>query len=102
MPIRTIAKVFSDRDWRDDLDEDLVNKLEKLVNRTKSYEDAYKQADDPALAQLWVGMAELFYQMERMNKRLRKVEEQQRQLIEDVDKAEGLDDDALRDSMDNY
>lgn len=101
MPIGIIAKVFSDRDWREDLDPDLVNKLEKLLNRTKTYEDAYRRSENPPVAQLWVGMAELFYQMERMNARLRRVEETQRQLIEAAEEA-GLDDEELRESLDNY
>jgi DNA repair protein RadC len=62
-----VERVFSDRDWRDDLDQELVRKLEKLLKRTKSYEKAYKSADNPAMAQLWVAAAEMFYQMDRMN-----------------------------------
>ncbi|MDY6768996.1 MAG: hypothetical protein SVW02_02725 [Candidatus Nanohaloarchaea archaeon] len=99
--MRPISKVFSDRDWRDHLDEELVRKLEKLLKRVKTYEKAYKGAGKPALAQLWVGLAELFYQQERMGARLRKIEKKQEMLIEGIERNE-LGDEDLRDSLENY
>lgn len=101
-----VERVFSDRDWRDDLDQELVRKLEKLLKRTKTYEKAYKGADNPAMAQLWVAVAELFYQMERTNARMRKMERQQQQLMEQVEGVDaddvGIKDKELRDSLDTY
>jgi Asp-tRNA(Asn)/Glu-tRNA(Gln) amidotransferase B subunit len=101
-----VERVFSDKDWRDDLDQDLVRKLEKLLKRTTSYEDAYKQADNPSLAQLWVAVAEMFYQMERTNARIRSLERKQEQLLELVDgvdaERDGIKDRELRDSLDTY
>lgn len=96
-----VERVFSDRDWRDDLDQELVRKLEKLLKRTKSYEKAYKSADNPAMAQLWVAAAEMFYQMDRMNARLRRIEQAQQQIIEGIEKG-GIKDEELRDSLENY
>lgn len=101
-----IGRVFSDKDWRDDLDQELVRKLEKLLKRTKTYEGAYGQADNPAMAQLWVGVAEVFYQMERMNARLRSLERKQEELLEKVEgvdaERQGIKDKELRDSLDTY
>lgn len=96
-----VGRVFSDKDWRDELDPELVRKLEKLLKRTNSYEDAYRQADNPAMAQLWVAMADLFAQMERINGRLRKLEDRQRELIEGIEETE-IEDQELRDSLDSY
>ncbi len=96
-----VNRVFSNRDWRDDLDPDLVRKLEKLLKRTKTYEDAYKSADNPAMAQLWVAMSEMFYQMERMNARLRNIEQAQKQILEGVESGE-IKDEELRKSLENY
>ncbi|MDY6769943.1 MAG: hypothetical protein SVU88_03140 [Candidatus Nanohaloarchaea archaeon] len=99
--MRPLARVFSDRDWREHLDQELVRKLEKLLKRVKTYEDAYKTAGKPALAQLWVGLAELFYQQERFSARLRKLEKQQQMIIEGIERNE-LGDEDLRDSLSNY
>ncbi|MDY6774250.1 MAG: hypothetical protein SVS85_03535 [Candidatus Nanohaloarchaea archaeon] len=99
--MRTISKVFSDRDWREHLDREIVRKLEKLLKRVKTYESAYKRAGSPKLAQLWVGLAELFYQQERVNARLRKLERKQEMLIEGIERNE-LGDEELRDSLNNY
>lgn len=96
-----LGRVFADRDWRDDLDSELVRKLEKLLKRTKTYENAYKSADNPAMAQLWVAMAEMFYQMERMNARMRKMEQMQKRVIEGIEKGE-IEDEELRKSLENY
>lgn len=96
-----VERVFSDRDWRDDLDRELVRKLEKLLKRTKTYEKAYKGADNPAMAQIWVAVAEMFYQMERMNARIRKLEQVQKQLIDGID-SDQIKDKELRDSLEKY
>lgn len=101
-----VERVFSDKDWRDDLDQELVRKLEKLLKRTKTYEDAYRQADNPAMAQMWVAVAEMFYQMERMNARMRSLEKKQEELLDKVEGVEsernGIKDRELRDSLDTY
>lgn len=101
-----IGRVFSDKDWRDDLDQELVRKLEKLLKRTKTYEDAYNQSGSPAMAQLWVGVAEVFSQIERMNSRLRKVENRQKKILRELEgddgDAGGIEDAELRDSLDTY
>ncbi|MDY6761854.1 MAG: hypothetical protein SVY41_02295 [Candidatus Nanohaloarchaea archaeon] len=99
--MRPISRVFSDRDWREHLDSELVRKLEKLLKRVKTYEQAYKGAGKPALAQLWVGLAELFYQQERLGARLRRLESQQEKIIEGIERNE-LGDEDLRDSLENY
>ncbi len=96
-----LGRAFADRDWRDDLDPELVRKLEKLLKRTKTYEDAYKSADTPAMAQVWVAMAEMFSQMERMNARIRKLEQTQQELLEGIED-EALEDEELRRSLENY
>lgn len=96
-----LARVFDDSDWRDHLDEELVRKLERLLKRVHSYESAYRKAAEPKLAQIWVGMAELFSRQERLDARLRRVEQQQQAIIEGVERS-GIDDLELRDSLDRY
>lgn len=104
-----IARVFSDRDWRDHLDTELVRKLEKLLQRVTAYETAYRSAGEPKLAQLWVGLAELFYQQERMAARLRRVEHRQERILAALaetgnESGDGtaVEDSELRDSLDRY
>ncbi len=96
-----LSRVFSDSDWREHLDEELVRKLEKLLKRVKTYEKAYRNAGNPKLAQLWVGLAEIFYQTDRLNARLRQVEKQQKMIIEGIERNE-LGDEDLRESLENY
>ncbi|MDY6768521.1 MAG: hypothetical protein SVW02_00220 [Candidatus Nanohaloarchaea archaeon] len=99
--MRPLSRVFSDRDWREHLDDELVRKLEKLLKRVKTYENAYRNAGKPALAQIWVGLAELFYQQERLGARLRRLEKNQEMLIDGIERNE-LGDEELRDSLENY
>lgn len=96
-----IARILGDTDWRDHLDRELVRKLEKLLKRVHAYEDAYRRAAKPHLAQLWVGLAELFYQQERLAARMRRIEAQQRAIIEGIEKS-GIDDAELRETLDRY
>ncbi|MDY6776748.1 MAG: hypothetical protein SVQ76_01420 [Candidatus Nanohaloarchaea archaeon] len=96
-----VSRVFSDEDWRQHLDQELVRKLEKLLKRVKTYEKAYSNADRPAIAQLWVGLSEVFFQLEKLNARLRRVEKQQKMIIEGIERNE-LGDEDLRDSLNNY
>ncbi len=96
-----LARVFDDSDWRDHLDTELVRKMEKLLKRVTSYEDAYRKAGNPKLAQIWVGLAELFYQQERLAARMRRIEAQQRAIIEGMEKS-GIEDADLRDTLDRY
>lgn len=96
-----IERVFADADWREDLDEELVNKLDRLLRRTKTYEDAYQRSDHPAMAQMWVAVAELFYTVDRVNARVRKLEKRMDALIDAVEEA-GLEDEELRESLENY
>lgn len=96
-----LGRVFSKNDWRDELDVELVRKLEKLLKRTQSYEDAYQQADNPAMAQIWVVVADMYTQIEKMNGRIRKLEAQQKQLMEGEEDKK-LPDRELRDSLDTY
>lgn len=91
-----LAKVFSDEDWREDLDPELTRKLEKLLKRIKPFEDAYKKSDHESLAQLWVALVEVYIQVEKMNRRLFHIErllsekEQQGQAVEDPELSESL------------
>lgn len=96
-----ISRVFPGGDWREKLDDELGRKLERLLKRVKTYESAYRSASSPKLAQLWVGLAEIFYQQESMNARIRKLEKQQEIIVEGLERSE-LGDEELRESLENY
>ncbi len=67
-------RVFSSEEWREDLDNEVVRKLDKLLNRIEPFKEAYEKSDYKAIAQLWVALAEVYIQVDRMNRRLFKLE----------------------------
>lgn len=66
--------IFSDKEWREDLDPEVTRKLEKLLKRIQPFEDAYKESNHESIAQLWVALAEVYIQVDKMNRRLLHVE----------------------------
>ncbi len=95
----SIKKLFKDSKWREDLDPEIKRKMEKLLKRVKSEEDAYKSSKYESTAQIWVGMAELFSRIDRIDKRLKKIE---KALGEAKKEEKHLKDLELEDSMKKY
>lgn len=94
-----IERVFSDKGWRHNLDPEIARKLEKLLKRIKPFEDSYKRARHESIAQLWVALAEVYIQVDRMNRRLIRVE---KLLTEARQGQEGLSDEELSQTLKDY
>jgi hypothetical protein len=97
-----IERVFSDEDWRDHLDPEIARKMEKLLKRIKPFEDSYKKSKHESIAQLWVALAEVYVQVDRMNQRLIHIERLLDDLHgDDVARMQNQDDE-LSDSLKEY
>lgn len=96
--MEVLNKILSDKDWRNELDNELKRKLEKLLKRIKSEEEAYKISNHEAVAQLWVGIAEVFSKVERLDQRMRRIEK----MLEEETNKDGMDDTELRKSLEKY
>ncbi|MDO8628697.1 MAG: hypothetical protein Q7R56_03000 [Nanoarchaeota archaeon] len=53
--------------WREKVHEKVKQHLETQISQTVQHKDAYERAEDPALAQLWVAVANLSRQMYELN-----------------------------------
>ncbi|MDY6771446.1 MAG: hypothetical protein SV186_05860 [Candidatus Nanohaloarchaea archaeon] len=95
-----VERVFSDEDWRDHLDPEIARKMEKLLKRIKPFEDSYKKSKHESIAQLWVALAEVYIQVDRMNQRLIHIE----RLLSEIHEKEAreMQDDQLSDSLKQY
>lgn len=94
-----IGRVFSDKDWRENLDPEIARKLEKLIKRIKPFEESYQRARHESIAQLWVALAEVYIQVDRMNRRLIRVE---KLLTEAKDGNTQLGDEELSQTLKDY
>ncbi|MDY6788351.1 MAG: hypothetical protein SVV03_00135 [Candidatus Nanohaloarchaea archaeon] len=88
-------RIFADKEWRDDLDNEVVRKLDKLLKRIEPFKEAYEGSKYKAIAQLWVALAEVYIQVDKMNRRLFHIErllsdEETQREMEDLDLAEDL------------
>ncbi|MDY6778032.1 MAG: hypothetical protein SVU32_05160 [Candidatus Nanohaloarchaea archaeon] len=95
-----IERVFSDPDWREHLDPEIARKMEKLLKRIKPFEESYKKSRHESIAQLWVALAEVYIQVDKMNRRLIRIE----RLLTDMQQGEGgeVADQNLKESLQNY
>jgi len=95
-----VDEVFSDDKWRENLDPEIARKMEKLLKRIKPFEESYKSARHESTAQLWVALAEVYIQVDKMNRRLMNVE----RLLTDIQdgEREGLQDEDLSQSLREY
>ncbi len=60
--------------WIDMLSEEGKEKLNRLLIELKAKEEVYKNAEEPAIAQIWLAILELLFKMDEMEKRLRVLE----------------------------
>lgn len=95
-----IARVFSDDEWREHLDPEISRKMEKLLKRIKPFEDSYKQSRHESIAQLWVALSEVYIQVDRMNRRLIRIEKLLTEMEEG--RRQGFSDEELRDTLQDY
>lgn len=95
-----IERVFSDDHWREHLDPEIARKMDKLLKRIKPFEDSYKQSRHESIAQLWVALSEVYIQVDRMNRRLIRIEKLLTEMEEG--RREGFSDQELRDTLQDY
>lgn len=95
-----VERVFSDDEWREHLDPEIARKMEKLLKRIQPFEESYKKSRHDAVAQLWVALAEVYIQVDKMNRRLMNIE----RLLTDIHKGrkEGIKDRELSHSLKEY
>ena len=56
--------------WRDKVDPGLKKFLETLIVESRKQKDAFLEADDPKIAQVWCALADLGKQIVELNLRL--------------------------------
>ncbi len=61
-------------DWVAELDVEKKKQLVSLLSRIQRYESVYQHAEEPAIAQIWVTLLELSSRLERLEKKVRKLE----------------------------
>ncbi|MEM0473494.1 MAG: hypothetical protein QXF88_02120, partial [Candidatus Aenigmatarchaeota archaeon] len=63
-----------ERDWKEDLCDDIKIDMAELLEIAKRNRCAYMQAEDVKVAQLWVALAEVYKHQRKLESRLEKVE----------------------------
>ncbi|MEM5777721.1 MAG: hypothetical protein QXJ06_04745 [Candidatus Aenigmatarchaeota archaeon] len=81
-----------ERDWKEDLCEDIKIDMAELLEIAKRNRCAYMQADDVKVAQLWVAVAEVYKHQKKIESRLERIEQAVKAIAElgDVAKREAL------------
>lgn len=64
-----------EKDWKEHLSEEAQSILSRLLDMTKKYRYAYKQADDVKVAQLWTALVEIQKEIHELKEILGKIEE---------------------------
>ncbi len=61
-------------DWIAELDVEKKKQLVSLLSRIQRYEGVYQHAEEPAIAQIWMALLDLSSRLERLEKKVRKLE----------------------------
>ncbi len=61
-------------EWVGELGESKQRVLLNLLASIAKHEEAYEKSEEPAIAQLWVAILELAERMERLERKIRKME----------------------------
>lgn len=88
-------------DWTAKLPERLRNSLDGLLERVESNEEAYMQAQNASVGQIWVALALLHERMDKMEEHLRAQRKAINQLNPENDVGEQLDSN-LEESLKRY
>ncbi len=62
-------------DWKDYLDPIIKERLNEVLKRTLEYREAYMKSQDPRIAQLWVAIAFLFLEIQKIKEELKEIKE---------------------------
>lgn len=92
--VQHLAEKLSQEEWRNELDPEVEKSIERLLKRISPYEDAWEDARNPAIAQLWVVVAELNEKIDSLDKKIDRVLETREE--------KQVQDQELRKSMENY
>ncbi len=60
-------------DWKDHLDPIIKEYLNEILKKTLEYRDAYLKAQDPRIAQLWVAIAFLSLEIQKIKEELKEI-----------------------------
>lgn len=89
------------KDWRDKLDPGIESKLEKLLREVKAHEEAYSSTFNKKDAQMWVAIAKAYDKLDRVNRRLKRIEKLLDK-IESNSKKNKMKDKELRKSLNKF
>ena len=95
----SLKKFFRDEGWREDLDPEVRRKMDKLLRRVESEKAAYKSSNFEATAQIWVALGEIYSRLDRLDRRLKKVE---KGLGKEESSFKDMDDKELKKSLEKY
>ncbi|MEA2004601.1 MAG: hypothetical protein U9O53_06660 [archaeon] len=62
------------KNWRDRLDAQAKHDLQNMTKKTVTYKQSYRQAENPAIAQLWIALVEILRSMKNLEKRMESME----------------------------
>ncbi len=66
--------IFNNKDWKKNLSLEAEKELNKLLEETAKHRGAFRSASDVKTAQLWCGLLETNRKIERLEKRLERIE----------------------------
>ncbi|MFH1331927.1 MAG: hypothetical protein ABIH63_01440 [archaeon] len=69
------------KSWREKVDPSIKDHLEVQVAEAAKHKEAYKEADDPANAQLWCALANLSKQITELSMRMKYLENAVKQAL---------------------
>ncbi|MFB6242294.1 MAG: hypothetical protein ABEJ36_05860 [Candidatus Nanosalina sp.] len=87
--------------WMDQLPEKLRVSLEKILDRSNEHEEAYMQAENASVGQMWVAIAHLNQKVEKLEKIANAQRKALNNLEEDVNVNKHLDEN-LEESLKRY
>lgn len=92
--VKHLAEQLKNEEWRNELDPEVEKSIERLLKRIDPYSEAWEDARNPAVAQLWVVVAELNEKIDALDKKIDKALETREE--------KHVQDEELRESMENY
>ncbi len=60
--------------WRDKLPDEVNNRINDLVKRTKQYKDAYEESPHVRTSQLWIALSEAYQEIQFLHNRVAALE----------------------------
>ncbi len=73
------------KEWRKHIDSETRKHMDKLVLTSSNHKHHYKDSDNPAIAQLWIALAELSKRIEQIESKFPKEKTDRKKLIRDLE-----------------